>query len=103
MRDLAGGGSEPIADAQVLLASVIRSEDGTPMMAAASEETSPMAITDENGRFVFTDVLSDTYGIVVATPLGSYLIEGKEDKDLFVVVQAGGVTDAGEIHTTLPY
>lgn len=103
IRDLAGGGSEPIANAQVLLAGVIRSQDGTPMMAAAGEETSPMAITDENGRFVFTDVLSDTYSLVIATPLGSYLIQGKKGKDFFIDVQAGAVIDAGEIHTTLPY
>jgi hypothetical protein len=103
IRDLAGGGSEPIANAQVLLGGVIRSQDGTPMMAAAGEETSPMAITDENGRFVFTDVLSDTYSLVIATPLGSYLIQGKKGKDFFIDVQAGAVIDAGEVHTTLPY
>jgi uncharacterized protein (DUF2141 family) len=102
IRNLASG-SEPIADAKILLANVIRSEDGTPMMAAVSEETSPMAVTGRDGSFVFTNVAPDTYGIAVITPIGSFLIQDERGNDFLFTVQAGMILDLGEIHTNLPY
>ena len=102
MRDLASVDSEPIAGAVVYLARVIRSEDGTAMMAVV-EETAPTAVADENGRFVFTDVPSKTYGIAISTPLGSFLVEDNTGDDLLFAAQGGAVLDLGEIRTPLPY
>lgn len=102
MRDI-GDHSEPMAGIKILLASVLRSKDGTPVVARASEETSPAAVTSENGVFIFTDVPPDTYGIAVVTPLGMFLIQDETGKDFLFAVQGGTVLDLGEIHTTLPY
>jgi hypothetical protein len=103
IRDLDGGGSEPMVEGQVLLAEVLRSEDGAPLMAAAGDETSPSATTDENGHFVFTDVVPNTYGLVIATPFGSFLLKDETGGDLLFDVQAGEVFGTGEVHTDLPY
>lgn len=102
VRDLGNQGSEFMANATVYLASVIRSDDGTAMMAVV-RETSPKAMTDENGIFIFTDVLPDTYGLAIATPIGSFLIQDETGGDFLFTVQAGEVLDLGEIRTTLPY
>ena len=98
-----GNHSEPMVGTKILLASVLRSEDGAPIMAGASEETSPMAITLENGVFIFADIPPGTYGIAVVTPIGSFLIRDKMGNDFLFTVQPGAVLDLGEIHTTLPY
>lgn len=102
MRDLAGVDSEPIAGAVVQLARVIRSEDGTAMMAVV-EEAAPTTVADENGRFVFTDVPSKTYGLAISTPLGPFLVEDNTGDDLLFAAQGGAVLDLGEIRTPLPY
>ncbi|MEM4202697.1 MAG: hypothetical protein QXS54_01375 [Candidatus Methanomethylicaceae archaeon] len=103
VRDLAGH-SEPIASTKILLASVIRSENGTPIVAVASEKTSLMAITDMSGVFIFTDVPIGMYSIVVVTPIGSFMIKDeKTGNDLLFAAQPGMVLDLGEIHTSLPY
>lgn len=103
VRVLGDSNGEPMANTRLLLATVIRSEDGTPIVAAASEETSSMVVTDENGVFVFTDVAPNTYGIAVVTPLGSFLLKDKHGDNILFTVQAGMVLDLGEIYTTLPY
>lgn len=90
-------------DTKLQLARVIRSEDGTPLVASAGDQTSPTAVTDSHGRFAFTDVPPDTYGIVLVTPLGSLLLRDGTGTDLLFDVEAGEVLDIGEIHTDVAY
>ncbi len=91
-----------MAGATVYLARVLYAEDGTPIMAVVGD-SAPVAVTDEQGRFLFTEVPSNTYGLAVATPLGSFLIQKKDGGDLLITVEAGAVLDVGEIRTDLPY
>ena len=98
-----GSNSEPMAHTKILLAKVIFSEDGTPIVAAASEETSPMTVTDHNGVFVFRDVAPDTYSVAIVTPIGIFIIRDDAGKDFIFTIQAGAVLDLGEIRTNLPY
>jgi len=102
VRDLSTG-REPLADTKILLANVIRSEDGTPIVAVANEETSPMVVTGKDGSFVFINITPGTYGIVVVTPIGLFLIQDKEGKDFLFTVEPSMTLDLGEITTTLPY
>jgi hypothetical protein len=103
MRDLAEGGTEPGADTKLQLARVIRSEDGTPLVASAGEKSSPTTVTGEDGAFVFTDVPSNTYALVVVTPIGSFMIKDEMGKDFLFDVASGEVLDLGKVHTDLPY
>jgi hypothetical protein len=102
LRDTGVAESEPMVEATVQLARVIKSEDGTPMMAASGDD-SPTAETDENGQFVFIDVPSGTYGIVVVTPVGSFLLKEATGEDALFEVQEGKTVDVGEFRTDLPY
>jgi hypothetical protein len=103
MRDLSDGRSEPGAGTKLQLARVIRDENGTPMVASAGEKSSPTAVTGDDGAFVFTDVPSDTYTIIVVTPVGSFMIRDEMNRDFLIDIEAGGVFNLGEIHTELPY
>lgn len=103
MRDLADGGSEPGAETKLQLARVIRSEDGTPLVASAGEKSSPTTTTEEDGSFVFTDVPSNTYALVVVTPIGSFMIKDETGEDFLIEVKSGEVIDLESVHTDLPY
>ncbi len=92
-----------VGDTKLQLARVIRSEDGTPLVASVGEKSSPTAMTDEHGRFVFTDVPPDTYGLVLVTPLGSLLFRDDTGANILFDVEAGEVLDIGEIHTDIAY
>ena len=94
---------EPLADTKILLANVIKSEDGTPIVAAASEETSPVALTGKDGSFVFTNINPGIYSIVIVTPIGLFLIQDKSGNNFIFTAQPGMIVDLGEILTTLPY
>lgn len=50
---------QPMAGVKIILAPVIRSADGTPIVASVNnnEETKLTTITDENGQFVFIECL----------------------------------------------
>jgi hypothetical protein len=102
LRDTGVAQSEPMVEATVQLARVIKSEDGTPMMAASGDD-SPTTETNENGQFVFIDVPSGTYGIVVVTPVGSFLLKEDTGADALFDVQQGETVDLGEFKTELPY
>lgn len=90
-------------DTKLQLARVIRSEDGTPLVASVGEKSSPTAVTDEHGRFAFTDVPPDTYGLVLVTPLGSVVFSDESGANLLFDVEAGEVLDIGEIHTDIAF
>lgn len=90
-------------DTKLQLARVIRSEDGTPLIASLGDKTSPTTVTDEHGRFLFTDVPPDTYGLVLVTPLGSLLFRDDTGANLLFDVVAGEVLDIGVVHTDIAY
>jgi hypothetical protein len=103
MRKLGGGDSEASVDTKLQLARVIRSDDGTPLVASAGEKSAPLAVTDENGAFVFADVPVDTYALVVVTPIGAFMIKDEAGEDFLIDVGAGEVVDLGKVYTDLPY
>ena len=102
MRDIEGQEIAPMSDAKVYLADILRSESGD-FLALAAGEGSPISVSDETGTFVFTDVLSETYGLAIDTPLGIFLIQGVGGKDFLFTVRSGEVLDLGKISVDLPY
>lgn len=102
MRDIEGQEIAPMSEAKVYLADVLRSESGDFLALAAGEE-SPTSISDETGTFVFTDVLSETYGLAIDTPLGTFLIHGAGGEDFLFTVRSDEVLNLGEIYVDFPY
>ena len=103
MRDLGGQDNEQMVGYKVYLAEIVRAKDGTAMMVAVDEGSSPLSLVGENGAVVFTNVPPNVYGLAVDTPLGSFLIKDESGADLLFDVQAGQVLDFGEVRTALPY
>lgn len=103
MRDLGETGVQPMAKVTVQLAKIIKSADGSPMMAAAGEGSSPTAETTDRGQFIFTDVPPGDYSIVVATAVGSFLIKDAQGNDILIEVDAGEIVDVGQYTTDLPF
>lgn len=66
-------------------------------VAALSTDTDPRAATDETGTFTFLDVPPGQYALAIISPLGPVVINGPDDKEIVVEVQAGELTELGEI------
>lgn len=97
------GDIQPGSDSTLRLARVIRSDDGTPLMASAGEKSSPTTITDQQGGFAFVDVPPNTYGLVLVTPLGSFLLKDQTGDEFLIDVEPGEVLDLGEVQTDIAY
>jgi hypothetical protein len=65
--------------------------------------SSPSTTTDKNGYFAFLDVEPDTYALVIWTPGNSWVVTDPETGlDILVTVEAGAITDLGEVAIDLP-
>lgn len=65
--------------------------------------TSPHTEVDAQGYFAFTDVEPDTYAMIFWTPVNSWVISDPETEEaILVTVNAGEVTDLGEVAVDLP-
>lgn len=65
--------------------------------------SSPSTTTDKQGHFAFLDVEPGIYAMVMWTPMNSWVVSDPETKlDILVTVEAGMITDMGEIVTDLP-
>jgi hypothetical protein len=59
---------------------------------------SPSATTDREGNFAFLDLGPGTYALVIWTPGNSWVITDPETQlDILVTVEAGVITDLGEV------
>lgn len=66
-------------------------------------DSSPSAATDKGGYFAFQEVEPGTYAIVMWTPGNSWVVSDPDTNlDILVTVEAGEITDLGEIETNLP-
>ena len=68
-----------------------------PPLVGFSEKTDPIGIQDQSGKFVFEDIKPGKYSIVVWTPMSQTLISDADGNTLFVTVEAGKVTDLGNV------
>lgn len=65
--------------------------------------SSPSTMTDRHGYFAFLNVEPGTYAMVMWTPVNSWVVSDPETKlGILVTVEAGVITDLGEIAIDLP-
>jgi len=65
--------------------------------------SSPSTMTDKHGYFAFLDVEPGTYAMVIWTPAKSWVVCNPETKlDILVTVEAGAITELGEVAIDLP-
>jgi hypothetical protein len=102
IRDLEGMEPEPMSKTRLYLAPVKEASGGGTYV-SHSPTTDPVTFTNEDGSFVFTDLEPGTYGLIVATPLGSVLMKHQDTtEEVVVTVGASEAVDLGELHFMSP-
>ncbi len=90
--------------AAVYLAELEPAPPDVPAIVGVDKNEAPSAIPDDNGVFIFTDVPSGTYAIMVDTILSEYLVRGADapEDDLLFDVAPGQTVDIGRVYTQYP-
>jgi hypothetical protein len=98
------GGSQPVKDVVLYLAGTVKDNSGNDSFAALDRVNSPRTIADDQGRFIFTNVPTGKYGLVLDLIMNSYLLlkPGTQD-NLLIEVSAGQQIDLGTLlYDSLP-
>ena len=67
------------------------------------QQASPHTMTDESGSFAFLDLEPGTFALILWTPVDSIVVDEPETGNgLMVMVEAGVITELGEITVNLP-
>ena len=97
-------GLRPVVDIKIAIGETLSDDEGTERVVAYEPSTAPVAYTDSTGRFVFEDLQSGRYGLILDIVMNSFLLykEGTLDAILFDIT-AGEVTDLGRLeYSELP-
>ena len=97
-------GPLPVADIKIALGETLRDDEGAERVVAYDPSAAPVAYTDSSGRFVFENLKSGRYGLILDIVLKSFLLfqEGTPNAILFDIT-AGEVTDLGRLeYSDLP-
>ncbi len=97
-------GLKPVADIKIAIGETLSDDEGTERVVAYDPSTAPVAYTDSTGRFVFGELQSGRYGLILDIVLSSFLLykEGTPDAILFDIT-AGEMTDLGRLeYSELP-
>lgn len=99
-RDVRGAPLQPVADATLYLAEVLRDSEGELSgLAGLDEESAPSTLTDANGQFAFTDVEPGLYLLIIKTPLSVAPVRDVNAEDVTAEVAAGEVSELGIIYS----
>jgi hypothetical protein len=86
--------NEPIPNLTIYLAEVLNDGEGLERVASYDRVNSPRAFTNEEGEYVFSNILPGRYGLVLDIVLSAYLLHlPQEDTALIITVEAGQVTE----------
>lgn len=89
---------EPYIGAAYLAKAIPADQAGYPPLVGFSEKTDPKAIQSADGQFLFVDILSGEYAIILWNPVSSVIIKKPDSEDfLLFIVEAGKVTDLGKV------
>lgn len=101
-RDVRGVPLQPVTEATLYLAEVLRGSDGELSgLAGLDEESAPSTVTDEDGQFAFTDVEPGLYLLIIKTPLSVAPVRDVDGEDVAADVVAGQAAELGIIHSTV--
>jgi hypothetical protein len=93
----------PLAGQAIYLGERVPLSPGPGYLVTIQQQASPHVISDEKGRFVFSDIPPGDYPILVWTPFNSYVVpDAKGKRELSVVVEAGKITNLGRIEINWP-
>jgi hypothetical protein len=91
---------EPVVGYSVYLAELISNEKGEERVAALKMSSSPQAILDSNGKFVFNNVEPDKYALMFSDGLSSYLLlipQQEIQEAIIIIVEKENIIDLGTL------
>lgn len=97
-------GVQPVAEIKLAIGETLSDDEGTERVVAYDPSTAPITYTDASGRFVFEDLQSGRYGLILDMVLSSFLLyqEGTLNPILFAITD-GETTDLGSLeYSELP-
>ncbi|MYC96798.1 MAG: hypothetical protein F4X14_17670 [Caldilineaceae bacterium SB0661_bin_32] len=97
-------GFQPVADVKLAIGETLSDDEGTERVVAYDPSTAPITYTDASGRFMFEDLESGRYGLILDIVMSSFLLyqEGTLDAVLFEITD-GEMTDLGNLeYSDLP-
>lgn len=94
------GTNEPYLNSILILGEISTPDQpGYPPLVGYSIESDPRAVQSKDGTFVFDRVKPGKYGIVLWSPLSTFLLaDPQTGETIFVSVEDGKVTDLGTIY-----
>ena len=97
-------GSEPVVNAILYLAPLLKDDKGTETAAAMDRITSPSTVTNAEGVFAFINIAPGGYTLVLDRITNSYaLFKPNTQESLIIRVEAGQVVDLGTLtYDSLP-
>lgn len=94
-----GSPSGPMTGALLFLAPLIYSNDGSFSMARLNKKTDPVFMTDETGRFVFSDVEVKEYALIYSSGTSEFSLKGPStNEELVINAISGEIIDLGEVY-----
>ncbi len=97
-------GLQPVVDVKLALGETLSDDEGTELVVAYDPSAAPFAYTDSSGRFVFENLQSGRYGLILDIVLSASLLyqEGTDNAILFDITD-GEMTDLGNLeYSELP-
>lgn len=87
----------PVQEAILYLGRIIMLDSGQPGMSALNKQTAPHAQTSLAGQFIFSDVEPGNYTLILDRITDSFVLNQPGGGDLIIPVEAGQITDVGEL------
>ncbi len=97
-------GFQPVVDVKLALGETLSDDEGTERVVAYDPSAAPVAYTDSSGRFLFENLQSGRYGLILDTVLSASLLyqEGTDNAILFDITD-DEMTDLGNLeYSELP-
>lgn len=87
----------PVPDVILYLGSIVMLSDGRPGMSSLDKSTAPKATTNLIGQFIFPDVPSGQYTLMLDQITSSFLLNTPEGDDFIISIEGGEIVDLGEL------
>jgi len=99
-RILIKGTNEPYLNSLLLLGEISKPDkEGYPPLIGYSLESNPRGTQSTNGDFYFSNIMPGEYGIVLWSPMSTFLLSNFETGEtILITVTAGEITDLGAVY-----
>jgi hypothetical protein len=93
----------PIDNQIIYLGDLLPMEPGPAYLIIMKQRESPNTVTDKEGWFIFPNLAPGTYALILWTPgISKVIIDAETNKELLATVEAGKITNLGEIRVEWP-